>query len=48
MAQLQALVYDILPSTIATTDYTIVSEMVLIKWRYVCNKRVKLYQAFLL
>jgi len=48
MAQLKALVYDILPSTIATTDYTIVSEMVVIKWHYVCRKRVRLYQAFLL
>ena len=48
MAKLQALVYDILPSTIATTDYAIVSEMAVIKWHYVCKKQVRLYQAFLL
>ena len=53
--KLQAQVYDILPPTTAISDYAIGLEKLsansfslVLKWQYVCNREVQLYQAFLL
>ena len=49
LPKLQALVYDIFPPTTALLGYAVGLEKLslVLKWPSVCNRQLKLYQAFL-